>query len=421
MAMANVTWKDDTGAFRSASVTIENSSTYGACIRTHAAIAIGSRLKVDWRGGQFSGVAKYCRQYHQDFIVGIRRNARESALSASLSPESAKRLRPPSVITSQIVRGIRQLIPGNSRDDTRSRTAAAAAPTTLHPDFAPGEAAPEENIDTCPDTEPQIHVSALAESAQPLAREARTSMLTKWLRRTPQHGRVDVQGPLSPASPNTDGEWRTNVDSPTQSFSQISQQSDPVPAAPGGLLPLEDIYSARGIIGLRMGYSINKVVDMLGSDRARELPNDMKRASVLIALDAAGISLDEVLQDAELRLDALSTYEVDQKGKLAAYESVKVRENAEIQAEMERVTARYLERLKLNMDEVDQMRRPFVDWQTMKQREERMIAEAVELCAKNGQEPPGEFRSSVSASVPQTHQPALTKCPADSIIGRRRM
>jgi hypothetical protein len=374
MAMAKVTWKDaTTGGFRSASVTIENSSSYGACIRTQAAIATGARLRVDWRGGQFSGVAKYCRQYRKDFIVGIRRNARENVAGANPLPDSATSLRPLSEI-----------------------------PTAVLPDFACGEAEPEEDVDRPLNTDHLISAPA----------QARTSMLTKWLHRTPLHQRKDVPAPPPPASPKADDDGGASDDSATQNFLQVSQESDPAPAAPSALLQLEDIYDARGIIGLRMGYGIHKVVEMLSSEHARELPDDVKRASVFMALDAAGVSLDDVLRDAEVRLDALNTYEADQERKFAAYESRKVQENSEIQSEMERVTARYLQRLKFNMDEVNRMRGPFGAWQRMKQQEERKISDAVELCAKNGQAPYDEFRSPVlpvSAAVPQEHEPIRSK------------
>ena len=48
----------------------------------------------------------------------------------------------------------------------------------------------------------------------------------------------------------------------------------------------------------RRGYSINKVVEMLYSDHIRGLSKEMRRASVLMALDAAGVSIEEVLRDA---------------------------------------------------------------------------------------------------------------------------
>src|SRR5579863_4031679 len=79
------------------------------------------------------------------------------------------------------------------------------------------------------------------------------------------------------------------------------------------LLSTEDIYRAAGIMNPRKGYSINKVVEMLRSDHIRGLSKEMKHAAILMALDAAGISLDQVQQDAKARQDALDSYEAGQK------------------------------------------------------------------------------------------------------------
>jgi hypothetical protein len=56
---------------------------------------------------------------------------------------------------------------------------------------------------------------------------------------------------------------------------------------------VEDIYSAAGITNPRGGYSVNKVVDMLHSEHIRGLSTEMmKRAAVLMALDAAGVTIE---------------------------------------------------------------------------------------------------------------------------------
>ena len=72
---------------------------------------------------------------------------------------------------------------------------------------------------------------------------------------------------------------------------------------------MEDIYRAAGILLPRKGYSINKVVEMLNSEHIRGLSKEMKRVALLMALDAAGVAIDEVLRDAKARRDALDTYE----------------------------------------------------------------------------------------------------------------
>jgi len=75
----------------------------------------------------------------------------------------------------------------------------------------------------------------------------------------------------------------------------------------GDLLSYDDIYHAAGIMSPRSGYGIHKVVEMLNSERIRALSKDIQRASVLMALDAACASADELLQDATRRQQALDS------------------------------------------------------------------------------------------------------------------
>ncbi len=148
------------------------------------------------------------------------------------------------------------------------------------------------------------------------------------------------------------------------------------------LLAMEDIYRAAGIINPRKGYSINKVIDMLHSEHIRGTSKEVKRASVLMALDAADISVDEVLQDAKVRQEAIDTYEAQQRKQFEALLAQKAEENVQIQAELERVKARDGERLRRNLDGIAREKATFGSWLTLKQQESQSMTEAVELCLK---------------------------------------
>jgi hypothetical protein len=150
----------------------------------------------------------------------------------------------------------------------------------------------------------------------------------------------------------------------------------------GDLQSLEDIYRAAGILNPRMGYSISKVVEMIRSDHMRGLASDAKRAAILMALDAASISVEEVLRDAALRRDALDAYEAGQRKSFEEYWARKAEVNLQIQAETDRIVAQNLERIQRNRDEVAHEKAEFAKWQAMKNREAQRIAEAVELCSK---------------------------------------
>jgi hypothetical protein len=55
------------------------------------------------------------------------------------------------------------------------------------------------------------------------------------------------------------------------------------------------------------GYSINQVVEMLNSEHIRDLSEDMKRSAVLMALDAAGTSIEQLQKDAKTRMPSIPT------------------------------------------------------------------------------------------------------------------
>jgi hypothetical protein len=149
----------------------------------------------------------------------------------------------------------------------------------------------------------------------------------------------------------------------------------------GDLQSLEDIYRAAGILNPRMGYSISKVVEMIRSDHMRGLASDAKRAAILMALDAASISVEEVLRDAALRRDALDAYEAGQRKSFEEYWERKAEVNLQIQAETDRIVA-HLERIQRNRDEVAHEKTEFAKWQATKNQEAQRIGEAVELCSK---------------------------------------
>ncbi len=175
------------------------------------------------------------------------------------------------------------------------------------------------------------------------------------------------------------------------------------------LLSYEDIYRAAGILSPRSGYGIHKVVDMLNSDRLQALAPDVKRASVLMALDAAGTSSDDLLQDATRRQQALTSYEAGQQKQLEEFEARKAAENAQIQAEMDRVTAHYAERIQHNHDQIAQERETLRNWQMQKQCENQRISEVIELCAKQPATAPLANAAAASAGSASAVAPAKAK------------
>lgn len=167
-------------------------------------------------------------------------------------------------------------------------------------------------------------------------------------------------------------------------------------------LSMEDIYRAAGITSPRRGYSITKVVEMLRSEHLRGQSREIRRAAVLMALDAAGVSVDEVLQDAKVRQEAIEAYATEQRKHAEAQWARKAEENIQIQAELEQVKAVYAERIRRNLDGVSREKATFGNWLKLKEQEAQGITEAVEQVLKSptAAEPPAESLLPVNVPSP---------------------
>lgn len=221
-------------------------------------------------------------------------------------------------------------------------------------------------------------------------------MPRKWLDRVPWSNKPDAPG--ARADGNRERDRNSN------SYANAEKEYPMPPALPPTqkdaddeptnfeveLLPTEEIYRAAGVTVPRRGYSIIKVVEMLSSQHIRSLTPEMKRVAVLMALDAAGIPLDEIQQDAKARQQALDSYEVEQRKRAESEWARKEEENVQIEAELERIKAHHMARIHRNLEGVAREKASFEAWVALKQKESQSMTEAAELCFK----PPAALASS---------------------------
>jgi hypothetical protein len=161
----------------------------------------------------------------------------------------------------------------------------------------------------------------------------------------------------------------------------LAPQPPPTPAvarsAAANPASFQDIYDAAEIQPPAHGFTIMKIGEMLRSEHIRNLPRDVKRSSILVALEAAGAPLQEVIEDAVRRDRALDTFERVQEKSLTDLEAAKTKENQQIQAEMDRVVADYRARIQANSDAIAKEKERFFAWRLKKQEEEQKISDAV--------------------------------------------
>lgn len=152
----------------------------------------------------------------------------------------------------------------------------------------------------------------------------------------------------------------------------------PVPAAPTGPPPdLDVVYRSAQIAVPAHGYTVLKVAEMLQSEHIRTLPADVKSKSILVALDAAGVKVAEIVEDAVRRDRALDTYErVLQKHVDDARAAIEA-ENTQLEADIAQRVAELRARIEENNRKATAEQAELAAWRTRKQQEEESIAEAV--------------------------------------------
>jgi hypothetical protein len=444
MILVEAAWQETSGVVRTAAARMENRSAHGACIRIKERVGVGARVYIQSHREQFSGIVKYCRVVGKDFLVGIERDTvnrpvpkrpavekaaeREESSAreiAAAMPEQEKAQR------EERVRNEARAPRWAERPPTRPRESAAKAPSVARVETpiverlmvaeARSRESPRSEMaraalrqparQTLPRVLPAAVPQAPVVEAAPAAaverkqatpekklKKGRGFMKLKWFAGNEEED-FGANGGSNAASEPAQQRAATEV-APRRERAVAAAEED------GGfhaeLLAMEDIYRSAGITSPRRGYSIGKVVEMLRSEHLRGQSKEVRRAAVLMALDAAGVSANEVIQDARVRQEAIDAYAAEQRKHAESQWARKAEENLQIQAELELVKSHYAERIRRNLDGVAREKATFGSWLKMKEQETQGMTEAVEqvLKAPAPAEPPGDPLLSVTpASV----------------------
>jgi hypothetical protein len=129
---------------------------------------------------------------------------------------------------------------------------------------------------------------------------------------------------------------------------------------------------------------ILKVVDMAKSEHLAGLSPEAKRCAIMMALEAVGAGIEDLLQDAVIRQRALNDQEKEQQEALRRFEETKAEESRKLQGELESLTGQFMARVQANADEVAREQDKLRAWQRKKQHESQQIAEAAAFCVPDG-------------------------------------
>ncbi|HSZ61807.1 MAG TPA: PilZ domain-containing protein [Terriglobales bacterium] len=427
LTRVDVSWQDASGTWQTVAARMEDRSAGGACLRVKMPIPVGSNVRIRSRQDDFDGETRHCRADGADFLIGIQREVAERANpDRSLATPQQNRAKGPPVLANSAAPTVAPSVVDTTIVhptivlNTVSNTVSNPVPNIV------------PNVAAAPPTISQAEMQAESRA------ELRTNLKTEVCEAVREAVRAELQTELQPKRPATQAgkenksmpnkwlelPWRKNPANPSRSGSEDAEVSDgnsnsnrekenfmsdlnqPMPKAPVrsarevptfqvDLSPMEDIYRAIGIMNPPRGYSIIKVVEMLNSEHIRDLSKDMKRAAVLMALEAAGTSLDQLQRDAKARQDALDAHEAQQRKQVEAEWARKAEEIVQIQAEMDSIKAHYTGRISRNLDGVARQKATFAEWVNTKQQECQGMADAIELCSKA----PASAASSAPAST----------------------
>lgn len=152
--------------------------------------------------------------------------------------------------------------------------------------------------------------------------------------------------------------------------------SPPEPAA--GDAPLDAVYRAAGLpTAGDPGFTIFKVEKILHSEHLAGLGDKAKAASVLVTLEASGVGLTAVIQDAVARDNALDQYEAMLRSGIDDFAMNVEIENASIEQEIAEYLEEKRQQVADNNAKLAEAREQYDSWRTKKQQEEERIFNAV--------------------------------------------
>ena len=384
MIMVEASWQDQSGTVQKVRARIENKSPGGACVRLNEKLGVGTSLLLEGQWDKFSGDVRYCRKDGRDYLVGIQRH-RADRLIGTGSPKTADLT--PSCSDAMVTASPKVSdSPGTPASSAKSHSAPIRSNVARTETVAPPDSGREIRNGERQSNESAHELEGFLQNEQQIRQPSagqegskeRKHMRRKWF----DIGHKEEEQPVTGVENSKSQGTRAPSPDSSAEMAPGELEDEATPNAQVELLSMEDIYRMAGILNPRKGYSINKIVEMLHSEHLRGLSKELKRASVLMALDAAEISVEEVLQDAKTRQDAIDSYEADQRRQFEAQLARKAEENVQIQSELERIQARYTERLRRNLDGMAREKATFGNWLTLKQQESQSMAEAVDLCLK---------------------------------------
>lgn len=140
------------------------------------------------------------------------------------------------------------------------------------------------------------------------------------------------------------------------------------------------IYRASGVKDPAHGFTAYKVLEILSSPDFAALDPKAKAAALsgFLRMNPTGpVPIEDVIQDALARDNALDGFEGFLRMKLDARNADREKENASLQAGIDELVRKNQEKMQANLEAIAQEKERFASWQARKRIEENKLFEAV--------------------------------------------
>lgn len=140
------------------------------------------------------------------------------------------------------------------------------------------------------------------------------------------------------------------------------------------------IYKASGIKDPAHGFTAYKVLEILSSPDFASLDTKAKAGALsgFLRMNPSGpVPIEDVIQDALARDNALDGFEAFLRQKLEARNADREKENASLQAAIDELARKNKEKMQANLEAMAKEQERFATWQARKRIEENKLFEAV--------------------------------------------
>jgi hypothetical protein len=184
---------------------------------------------------------------------------------------------------------------------------------------------------------------------------------------------------------------------PRPSATEWPDRANRKPATSPSPPAFEQIYQTAAVKPPKLAYGIQKVAEMGNSSHLAGMSSGFKRKALLMALEASGTDVGEVLNDVVARQRALKEYEESYLDKVSQFEAAQSEQTRLQQTELEKITSQFEARMEASRDEVERWHKEFRDWQKSKQQELQRLTDAAALCVPHETEEEEEMGGKVLA------------------------